>query len=114
MRIDVFSIFPGLVDGFAAEGLLGKARQKGLVELRVHDPREHTTDVHRSVDDTPFGGGAGMVMRPEPLFAAVDAADPPRPLFLLSAGGRRFDQAWAEDLARTPGFSLLCGRYEGV
>ena len=114
MRIDVFTIFPGLVDGFAAEGLLGKARQKGLVELRVHDPRDHTTDVHRSVDDAPFGGGAGMVMRPEPLFAAVEAADPPRPLLLLSAGGRRFDQAWAGELAGTAGFSLLCGRYEGV
>lgn len=115
MRIDVFTIFPGLIDGFAQEGLLGKARTKGLVDLRVHDPRDHTTDVHRSVDDTPFGGGAGMVMRPEPLFAAVDAADPPRPLYLLAAGGRRFDQAMAAELAAAPtGFSLLCGRYEGV
>lgn len=114
MRIDVFSIFPQLVDGFAAEGLLGKARAKGLVDLRLHDPREHTTDVHRSVDDTPFGGGAGMVLRPEPIFACVEAADPPRPLLLLSASGRRFDQRCAEELAADGGFSLLCGRYEGV
>ena len=114
MRIDVFTIFPQLVDGFAAEGLLGKARTRGLVDLRVHDPREHTTDVHRSVDDTPFGGGAGMVMRPEPIFAAVEAGAPPRPLLLLSASGRRFDQGMAEELAAGGGFSLLCGRYEGV
>lgn len=120
MRIDVFTIFPGLVDGFLADGLLGKARTKGVLDLRLHDPRDHTTDVHRSVDDTPFGGGAGMVLRPEPIFASVEAADPPRPLFLLSAGGRRFDQAMAAELAAgaatdpAAGFSLLCGRYEGV
>ena len=114
MRIDVFTIFPGLLEAFASDGLLGKARERGLVDLRLHDPRDHTTDVHRSVDDTPFGGGAGMVMRPEPVFAAVEAADPPRPLLLLSAGGRRFDQALAVELAAAGGFSLLCGRYEGV
>ncbi len=114
MRIDVFSLFPGLVDAFCAESLLGKARTGGLVDLRLHDLREHTTDVHRTVDDTPFGGGAGMVIRPEPVFASVDAADPPRPLYLLGPGGRRFDQALAHELAEGDGFSLLCGRYEGV
>lgn len=114
MRIDVFTIFPGLVDGFCSESLLGKARAAGRVDLRCHDLREHTTDVHRTVDDTPYGGGAGMVMRPEPIFASVEAADPPRPLFLLGPGGRRFDQALAHDLAGAGGFSLLCGRYEGV
>ncbi|MEY3342142.1 MAG: tRNA ((1)-)-methyltransferase [Actinomycetota bacterium] len=117
MRIDVFSIFPALVDGFCSESLLGKARENGLLDLRCHDLREHTTDVHRSVDDSPFGGGAGMVMRAEPIFASVAAADPPRPLYLLSPGGRRFDQAMARELAATHesgGFSLLCGRYEGV
>lgn len=116
MRIDVFTIFPGLLEGFFAESLLGKARERGLVDLRVHDLRAHTTDVHRSVDDAPFGGGAGMVLTPEPVFAAVEAADPPRPLLLLSPGGRRFDQAMAHALAESPsaGFSLLCGRYEGV
>ena len=114
MRIDVFTIFPGAVDAFCSESLLGKARAAGLLDLRLHDPREHTTDVHRTVDDSPFGGGAGMVMKPEPLFASVEAADPPRPLLLLGPGGRRFDQAMAHELADGGGFSLLCGRYEGV
>ena len=114
MRIDVFTIFPGLVDAFCAESLLGKARQSGLLDLRLHDPRDHTSDVHRTVDDTPFGGGAGMGMKAEPLFASVEAADPPRPLFLLGPGGRRFDQSVAHELAGLGGFSLLCGRYEGI
>lgn len=119
MRIDVFTIFPGLVDAFCAESLLGKARSSGLLDLRCHDLRQHTSDVHRTVDDAPFGGGAGMVMRPEPIFASVEAADPPRPLYLLSPGGRRFDQELATTLAArhespSGGFSLLCGRYEGV
>ncbi|HEY8093041.1 MAG TPA: tRNA (guanosine(37)-N1)-methyltransferase TrmD [Acidimicrobiales bacterium] len=114
MRADVFTIFPELVDGFCSESLLGKARTSGLLDLRCHDLREHTTDVHRSVDDSPFGGGAGMVLRPEPVFASVEAAQPPRPLYLLGPGGARFDQDLARDLAAGPGFSLLCGRYEGV
>jgi tRNA (guanine37-N1)-methyltransferase len=114
VRIDVFTIFPGLVDSFCAESLLGKARTNALLELRTHDLREHTSDVHRTVDDAPFGGGAGMVMKPEPIFASVEAADPPRPLYLLGPGGRRFDQAMARELASLDGFSLLCGRYEGV
>ena len=114
MRIDVFTLFPALVDGFCSESLLGKARRSDLVDLRLHDPRDQTSDVHRTVDDSPFGGGAGMLMRPEPVFDAVEAADPPRPLFLLGPGGRRFDQAVARELAEAQGFSLLCGRYEGV
>ncbi len=114
MRIDVFTLFPGMVDGFCSESLLGKARTGGLLDLRLHDPREHTTDVHRTVDDAPFGGGAGMLMRPQPLFESVEAADPPRPLFLLGPGGRRFDQALARELSETEGFSMICGRYEGV
>ena len=114
MRIDVFTIFPRLVDEFCSASLLGRAREAGLLELRTHDLREHTSDVHRTIDDSPFGGGAGMLMRPEPVFASVEAADPPRPLYLLGPGGQRFDQALADDLAATDGFSLLCGRYEGV
>ena len=114
MRIDVFTLFPALVDGFCSESLLGKARGTGLVDLRLHDPRDQTSDVHRTVDDAPFGGGAGMLMRPEPIFDAVEAANPPRPLFLLGPGGRRFDQPMARELAEAGGFSLLCGRYEGV
>ncbi len=114
MRIDVFTIFPRLVDEFCSASLLGRAREAGLLELRTHDLREHTSDVHRTIDDSPFGGGAGMLMRPEPVFASVEAADPPRPLYLLGPGGQRFDQALADELAATDGFSLLCGRYEGV
>jgi len=114
MRIDVFSIFPAMVGEFASQSLLGRAAQKGLLDIRVHDLREHTTDVHRTVDDSPFGGGAGMVLRAEPIYASVEAAQPPRPLFLLGPGGRRLDQDMARDLAETGGFSLLCGRYEGV
>ena len=114
MRVDVFTIFPEYFDGPLRASLLGRARERGLIDVRVHDPREYATDAHRSVDDTPFGGGAGMVMTPEPLFEAVEAVDPPRPLFLLSAAGRRFDQPTAERLVQHDGFSLLCGRYEGV
>lgn len=114
MRIDVITIFPEMVEGFASHSLLGKARDSGLLELRTHDPREHTTDVHRSVDDAPFGGGAGMVMKPGPLFELVDAEDPPRPLLLLGPAGRRLDQAYARELSQLRGFSLICGRYEGV
>lgn len=113
-RIDVFTILPEMVDAAAGESLLGRARARGVLDVRVHDLREHTTDVHRTVDDAPFGGGAGMVLRPEPIFASVEAADPPRPLLLLGPAGRRFDQAWARELVRGPGLSLLCGRYEGV
>ena len=114
MRVDVFTIFPGLIDSFCAESMLGRARASGLLELRLHDPRNFTSDVHRTVDDAPFGGGAGMVMKPEPLFAAVEAAQPPRPLYLLGPGGRRFDQAVAHELAKGSGFGLIAGRYEGV
>jgi tRNA (guanine37-N1)-methyltransferase len=114
MRIDVFTIFPDMVAGFAAQSLLGKAQAAGTVDVRVHDLRDGATDVHRSVDDAPYGGGAGMVLMAEPLFASVEAVDPPRPLFYLSPAGRRFDQALAHELAALDGFSLLCGRYEGV
>jgi tRNA (guanine37-N1)-methyltransferase len=114
VRIDVFTLFPSSIDRFCAEGLLGKARAGGVLDLRLHDPRDHTSDVHRTVDDAPFGGGPGMLMRPEPVFASVEAAAPPRPLLLLGPGGRRFDQAWARELAGGEGLSLLCGRYEGV
>jgi tRNA (guanine37-N1)-methyltransferase len=114
MRIDVFSIFPSMIDDFCSQSLLGKARIQGTVDLRCHDLREHTTDVHHRVDDAPFGGGAGMVLMAEPVFTAFEASDAPRPLLLLSPGGRRFDQGFARSLSETAGFSLLCGRYEGV
>ena len=115
MRVDVLTIFPDLVEAIAGASLLGKARSTGLIDVRIHDLRSMTQDPHRSVDDSPFGGGAGMVLMPEPIFACVEAIDPPRPLYLLGPGGRRFDQSVARELAATEGgFSLLCGRYEGV
>lgn len=114
MRIDVFTIFPDMVSGFAAQSLLGKAQAAGTIDVRVHDLRAGANDPHRSVDDAPFGGGAGMVLMAEPLFAAVEAVEPPRPLLYLSPAGRRFDQSVARELAAQDGFSLLCGRYEGV
>jgi tRNA (guanine37-N1)-methyltransferase len=114
LRVDVFTIFPGAVEAFAAESLLGRARREGLLDLRAHDLRDWTSDAHRSVDDTPFGGGAGMVMTPEPIFRAVEDVDPLRPLFLLGPGGRRLDQSLARPRAAGEGFSLLGGRDEGV
>jgi len=114
MRIDVFTIFPDMVTEFADRSLLGRARRSGVLDVSVHDLRSAARDPHRSVDDTPFGGGAGMVLMPEPLFATVEAVDPPRPLLLLGPGGRTLDQAYARELAALDGFSLLCGRYEGV
>ena len=114
VRIDVFTIFPDMVSGFAGQALLGRAQVRGLLDIRAHDLRAATTDPHRTVDASPFGGGAGMVLMPEPVFAAVEAVDPPRPLLLLGPGGRTFDQAHARELASGGGFSLLCGRYEGV
>ena len=114
MRVDLFTIFPDVVEGFFSASLIGRARAEARLDIRVHDLRSTATDPHRSVDDTPFGGGAGMVLMPEPIFAAVEAIDPRRPLFLLGPGGRRFDQPLAAELATGEGFSLLCGRYEGV
>lgn len=117
MRIDIFTIFPDLVEGYASGSLLGRARSAGVVELHVRDLREHATDARRSVDDTPFGGGAGMVLAPGPIFSAVEAAEADgarRPLFALTPGGRRFDQRAAHELVGREGFSLLCGRYEGI
>ena len=114
LRVEVFSLFPQVVDDFCSASLLGKARDGGILDLRCHDIRDHTSDIHRTVDDSPFGGGPGMVMRAQPIFESVEAADPPRPLLLLSPGGRRFDQQMAAELSATDGFSLLCGRYEGV
>jgi tRNA (guanine37-N1)-methyltransferase len=112
-RIDVFSIFPKLIDEFCSESLLGRAREESLVDLRCHDLRDYG-DESRRVDDALYGGGAGMLFRPEPIFKAVEAVQPQRPMFLLSPGGKRFDQEFADKLSKTSGFSLLCGRYEGV
>ena len=114
MRIEVFTIFPEMVSDYAGRSILSRAVGASLIELLVHDLRAATSDVHRSVDDAPFGGGAGMVLMPEPVFSAVESVQPVRPLFLLGPAGRRFDHSVATELATLDGFSLICGRYEGV
>jgi tRNA (guanine37-N1)-methyltransferase len=115
VRIDVVTIFPELMSGPLRESLLGKAIQAGLVEVHVHDLRAFTDDPHRSVDDTPYGGGPGMVMRPDVWFRAVESLGPERGrTILLSPAGRRLDQALVRELASEARLTLLCGRYEGV
>src|SRR3989440_9379444 len=110
MRIEVFTIFPGLIEAYLAESLIGRARRAGLLDLRVHDLRSAATDPHRSVDDAPFGGGAGMVLAPEPVFGAGEAGRPGQPGWLLAPGGRLFDQAPAPGEAAGPGLFPPCGR----
>ena len=116
MLVDVVTIFPAFFDSPLAAGLLGKAGERGLLEVRRHDLRAWASDRHRSVDDAPFGGGAGMVMLPGPWFEALDAleAEGPAHVVLLAPDGRRFDQRVAERLASEPRLVLCCGRYEGV
>ncbi len=116
MRCDIVTIFPGFFASPLATGLLGRAGERGLVEARCHDLRRWTHDRHRTVDDAPFGGGAGMVMRPEPWFEALDEllAEGPAHVVLLAPDGRRFDQQAAARLAREQRLVLCCGRYEGI
>ncbi|WP_295840064.1 tRNA (guanosine(37)-N1)-methyltransferase TrmD [uncultured Microbacterium sp.] len=117
MRIDVVSIFPTIFDALEVS-LLGKARQSGLLDIRVHDLRDYTHDRHRTVDDTPYGGGAGMVMKPEPWGAALDdivSEVDDRPLIVFpSPAGERFTQAIARELSTAPRIVFGCGRYEGI
>jgi tRNA (guanine37-N1)-methyltransferase len=114
--VDIVTIFPGYFASPLATGLLGKAGERGLLQVRLHDLRAWAADRHRSVDDAPFGGGAGMVMLPGPWFEALDAlqADGPAHVVLLAPDGHRFDQATAARLAREPRLVLCCGRYEGI
>jgi tRNA (guanine37-N1)-methyltransferase len=115
VRIDVFTIFPGILTSPLEESLLGKAIAAGVLDVRVHDVRDFTTDPHRQVDDESFGGGPGMVMKPEPFFAAVESlgADRGRVL-ILSPAGRRLDRDLVHELSEASHLTLLCGRYEGV
>ena len=111
----MFTIFPAVVKGPLSESLLGRAIGAGLLDVRVHDLRGWTRDRHRSVDDAPFGGGPGMVMKPEPFFAAVESLDPERGrVILTSPAGRLLDQALVRELSSEGHLTLLCGRYEGV
>ena len=114
MKIDVFSIFPEMITGYTKQSILGRSIESGLLQISVHDLRLATSDKHRTIDDPPFGGGAGMVLMPEPVFKAVEEVNPQRPLILLGPSGRKFNQRLADELVNMEGFSLLCGRYEGV
>lgn len=114
MRIDVITIFPELIESWARVSLLGRLVARGAVDLRVHDPRERTEDAHRSVDDSPFGGGAGMVMRIEPIDRTLTDAGCPRPVIALGPAGQRVDQSIVARLAEGDGLTLICGRYEGI
>jgi tRNA (guanine37-N1)-methyltransferase len=115
VRIDVFTIFPEILEGPLRASLLGKAIASGTVDIRVHDLREFATDRHRQVDDESYGGGPGMVMKPEPVFAAVGSlGDGAKRVLLLSPAGRRLDQPLVRELAAEAWLVLIAGRYEGV
>jgi tRNA (guanine37-N1)-methyltransferase len=118
MKIDVFTIFPEVMEAYLQSSILGRAHTAGLLNVSLHNIRDYTTDRHRTTDDEPFGGGGGMVMKPEPIFAAVetvlgsDMAEVP--IILLTPQGRLFSQEVARELVQYPRLALLCGRYEGV
>ncbi len=117
MRIDILSIFPEMIRDAVGVGLLGKALENGLLDVHAHDIRDFATGRHRSVDDTPYGGGAGMLMQCGPIFDAVESLRPVnslRRIVLLSPRGKRLDQAMVRDFAAEPDLVLLCARYEGV
>jgi tRNA (guanine37-N1)-methyltransferase len=118
MKIEVVTLFPRMIAGVLEFGIVGRAIARGLMSVGTEDPRLHAADAHRTVDDRPYGGGPGMVMKPEPLLAAIRAAHarlpPGSPRVYLSAQGQPFGQAQARELAALPGMLLLAGRYEGV
>jgi len=118
MIADVVTIFPAMVEAALAEGVIGRARQRGLIDIKVRDLRDYTVDRHSVVDDVPYGGGPGMVMKPEPLFRAVEAiaAERGRPsaVVLMTPQGQRFTHAEAERLAGLERIVVICGRYEGI
>lgn len=118
MQVDILTIFPDWFEGPLSAALLGRAQQRGILQLRAHDLRGWTDDVHRTVDDAPYGGGAGMLMAPDPFFRAVEelygsVAERPRTL-LMTPRGRPFDQPFAQSLTAERHLLLICGRYEGI
>ena len=118
MIVDVVTIFPQMIEPALAEGVIGRARAKGLVEVKARDLRDYTSDKHRVVDDVAFGGGPGMVMKPEPIFRAVEEISAergaPTAVILMTPQGRQFSHAEAERFSRMERIIVLCGRYEGV
>jgi tRNA (guanine37-N1)-methyltransferase len=118
VRVDIITIFPRMVEAGLAEGVVGRARTSGLIDIKVHNLRDYTTDKHHVVDDVPFGGGPGMVMKPEPFFAALAAIreqrGTPDAVVMLSPAGERLTQDGARRLVGLNHVVLLCGRYEGI
>lgn len=126
MRIDLFTLFPSMFDSYLQESILKRAQEAGLLSMHIHNIRDYTTDKHHVTDDTPYGGGGGMVMKPEPIFAAVESVlrlpaaglplqfSRPVPIILLSPAGRHFTQAVARELAQHEHLAFICGRYEGI
>ena len=117
MTVDIVTIFPAMIEQPLAAGIVGRAIERGTLDVKVHDLRDFTTDRHRVVDDVPYGGGPGMVLKPDPIFRALDAIaaqrGAPLTVVMTSPQGRRFTQLEAERLAGTEHLVLLCGRYEG-
>ncbi len=117
MQFDVFTLFPGIIQPYLEASILQRAIQNGLLEVRLHDIRAWATDKHHITDEPPFGGGGGMVMKPDPIFAAVESvlgSPPACPLILLTPQGRTYTQNIARELSQHPRIGLMCGRYEGV
>lgn len=115
MRIDILTLFPGMFAGPLDDSIVRRAREGGFLDLRVHNLRDYARDKHKMVDDRPFGGGPGMLLKPEPLFEAVESIDPDRVgrVILTDPGGRRLDQSIVEELAKLDRMLLVCGSYEG-
>lgn len=117
MQFDVFSLFPGVIQPYLDSSILQRARENGLIKVNLHNIRDWTTDKHHVTDDTPYGGGGGMVMKAPPIFDAVESVlgNPPGcPVILMSPQGRPFSTAIARELAALPHIAILCGRYEGI
>ena len=115
MQIDVITIFPGMLNGFLGESMMKRAAEQGAATFRAIDLRDHATGKHRTTDDRPFGGGPGMVMKPEPLFAAIEAVRTPAArVILMCPQGRPFSQSLARELSSSPHLVFVCGHYEGV
>jgi len=114
MHFDVFTLFPDMFQGPFTESILKRAQERGLLSIALHDIRAATSDKHHIVDDYPYGGGAGMVMKPEPIFAAIEAVYESGPIILLTPQGRLFNQQVARTLAQEQRVTLLCGHYEGI
>jgi tRNA (guanine37-N1)-methyltransferase len=114
MHFDIFTLFPAMFQGPFTESILKRAQERGLLSIALHNIRDATSDRHHIVDDYPYGGGAGMVMKPEPIFAAVEAVYQGGPIILLTPQGRLFNQQIARELSQEPRITLLCGHYEGI